>query len=64
MGRNRTGIMSNELKWELAKELGVDQIVAREGFGGVTSRDCGNLVKMAIMRAEQSLGNDVAKPRE
>jgi small acid-soluble spore protein F (minor alpha/beta-type SASP) len=56
--------MSDELKWELAKELGVDQIVAREGFGGVTSRDCGNLVKMAIMRAEQSLGNDVAKPRE
>ncbi|NLV16158.1 MAG: small, acid-soluble spore protein, alpha/beta type [Syntrophomonadaceae bacterium] len=63
MGRNRNGIMSDELKWELAKELGVDQIVAREGFGGVTSRDCGNLVKMAIMRAEQSLSQDISKSR-
>ncbi|MGE5416950.1 MAG: small, acid-soluble spore protein, alpha/beta type [Acidobacteriota bacterium] len=55
MGRNRAGLMSDELKWELAKELGVDNIVAHQGFGGVTSRDCGNLVKLAIMRAEQSL---------
>jgi len=50
--------MSNELKWELAKELGIDHILAREGFGGVTSRDCGNLVKLAIMKAEQSLKSD------
>jgi small acid-soluble spore protein F (minor alpha/beta-type SASP) len=50
--------MSDELKWELAKELGVDHIVAREGFGGVSSRDCGNLVKLAIMKAEQSLKSE------
>jgi len=53
MGRNRTKIMSDELKWELAKELGVDHIVAREGWGGVSSRDCGNLVKLAIMKAQE-----------
>ena len=47
--------MSDELKWELAKELGVDHIVAREGWGGVPSRDCGNLVRLAIERAERSL---------
>lgn len=47
--------MSDELKWELAKELGVDQIVAREGWGGVSSRDCGNLVKLAVQRAEAGL---------
>ncbi len=58
MARRRSGLMSDELKWELAKELGVDHIVAREGFGGVTSRDCGNLVKLAIMKAEQSLRSD------
>ena len=58
MGRNRSGLMSDELKWELAKELGVDHIVAREGFGGVSSRDCGNLVKLAIMKAEQSLKSE------
>ena len=63
MGRNRASIMSDELKWELAKELGVDQIVAREGFGGVTSRDCGNLVKMAIMKAEQSLSQNGSRSR-
>lgn len=57
MGRRRSGLMSDELKWELAKELGVDDIVAREGFGGVTSRDCGNLVKLAILRAERSLSS-------
>lgn len=53
--RNRNSLMSDELKWELAKELGVDQIVMREGWGGVPSRDCGNLVRLAIQRAEAAL---------
>ena len=47
--------MSDELKWELARELGVDHIVAREGWGGVPARDCGNLVRLAIERAERAL---------
>jgi len=47
--------MSDELKYELAKELGVDDIVAREGWGGVPSRQCGNLVAAAIKYAEKSL---------
>lgn len=47
--------MSDELKYELAKELGVDDIVRREGFGGVSSRDCGNMVKAAIQYAERML---------
>lgn len=47
--------MSDSLKYELARELGVDDIVRREGFGGVTSRDCGNLVKMAILKANGDL---------
>ena len=37
-------IMSEALRWEIAKELGVDHIVATEGWGGVSSRDCGNIV--------------------
>jgi small acid-soluble spore protein F (minor alpha/beta-type SASP) len=48
-------LMSDELKNELAKELGVDDIVAREGWGGVPSRQCGNLVAAAIQYAEKSL---------
>lgn len=55
MARNR-GIMSDQLKFELAKELGVADVVARDGdFGSVSSRNCGNLVRLAIERAEKSL---------
>lgn len=55
MGRKNKGIMSEALKWELAKEMGVDEIVQREGWGGVPSRYCGGLVRKAIERAERSL---------
>lgn len=51
----RKGVMSEQLKYELASELGVADIVQREGFGGVTSRDCGNLVRLAIERASGSV---------
>lgn len=53
----RKGIMSDNLKYELARELGVYNTVATEGWGSVSSRDCGNLTKLAIMRAEQMLLN-------
>ncbi len=54
MARNR-GIMSEQLKYEIARELGVDQVVASQGWGAVTSRDCGNMVTKAIQIAEKSL---------
>lgn len=53
----RRGLMSDQLKYEIARELGVDQIVATEGWGGVSSRDCGNLVAKAIEMAERNLSN-------
>lgn len=56
MTRKR-GIMSEQLKYEIARDLGVDQIVAAQGWGGVSSRDCGNIVKKAIERAETNLAN-------
>ncbi len=56
MARNR-GIMSEQLKYEIAKELGVYDTVVREGWGSVSSRDCGNIVKKAIEIAERSLVN-------
>lgn len=55
MGRRRRSVMSDELKYELAKELGVDDIVRTDGFGEVSSRNCGNLVKLAIQRADRFL---------
>jgi small acid-soluble spore protein F (minor alpha/beta-type SASP) len=49
-------IMSEELKEKLAERLGVDGIVRLEGWGGVPSRHCGNLVRLAIEEAERNLG--------
>jgi len=50
-------IMSYELKAEIAKELGVYNTVESEGWGAVSSRDCGNIVKKAIEMAERSMGS-------
>lgn len=55
MGRRRGGLMSERLKYELAEELGVADIVRTEGWGGVSSRNCGNLVRLAIERAERAM---------
>lgn len=51
----RRSIMSERLKTEIAKELGVYDIVKNDGWGSVSSRDCGNIVKKAIEKAEQNL---------
>jgi len=49
------GIMSESLKEEIAKELGVYNTVASEGWGSVSSRDCGNMVTKAIEMAGRNL---------
>lgn len=51
----RRGIMSDNLKYELAKELGVLDTVQQSGWGEVSSRNCGNLVRLAIEKAEKML---------
>ena len=51
----RRGLMSEELKAEIAKELGVYNTVSSEGWGSVSSRDCGNIVKKAIEMAERGV---------
>ncbi len=47
--------MSEELKAEIARELGVYNTVANEGWGAVSSKNCGNIVKKAIEMAERNL---------
>lgn len=54
MGRKRRGIMSEQFKYELAKDLGFYDTVQREGWGGIRTKDAGNMVKRAIEIAEQS----------
>ena len=45
---SRKGIMSENLKYEIANELGVSDTVKNEGWGSVSSRNCGNMVAKAI----------------
>ena len=47
----RRPVMSDALKYEIAKDLGVAEIVSREGWGNVSSRQCGSMVKKAIQKA-------------
>lgn len=54
MSRHRS-VMSDALKAEIAKELGVYNTVQSEGWGAVSSKDCGNIVKVAIEMAERNL---------
>ncbi|HET6871908.1 MAG TPA: small, acid-soluble spore protein, alpha/beta type [Sporolactobacillaceae bacterium] len=57
MGRRR-GIMSNQLKEEIAKELGFYETVQQEGWGGIRARDAGNMVKRAIEMAQNQLSQN------
>jgi small acid-soluble spore protein F (minor alpha/beta-type SASP) len=50
----RRGTMSESLKMEIARELGVYDKVSREGWGSVSSRDCGNMVTKAIEIANRN----------
>lgn len=54
MSRRRRGVMSEHLKYELAKDLGFYNTVQKEGWGGITTKDAGNMVKRAIQLAEQA----------
>jgi len=50
----KKSILSDKLKYEIAKELGVYETVRENGWGDVSSRDCGNIVKKALERAERN----------
>ena len=56
MSRSRSK-MSENLKAEIAKELGVYDTVSKNGWGDVSSRDCGNMVTKAIEIAEKSVNS-------
>ncbi|SDN57197.1 small acid-soluble spore protein F (minor alpha/beta-type SASP) [Fictibacillus solisalsi] len=48
-------MMSEQFKMELAKDLGFYDTVQQEGWGGIKSKDAGNMVKRAIEIAQQNL---------
>jgi len=50
--------LSDQTKFEFAQELGVADQVTQGGslyFGQVSSKNCGNFVKLAISKVEQSM---------
>ena len=52
-------LISNNLREEIAKELGVYEQVKKDGgsWENVSSRDCGNIVKKAIEIANRAVEN-------
>ncbi len=50
--------MTEGFKEELAKELGFYDVVQRDGWGGITAKDAGNMVKRAVEIAQQGLKNN------
>lgn len=56
MSRNRR-LISENLREEIAKELGVYDQVKQDGgsWGSVSSKDCGNIVSKAIEIANRSV---------
>lgn len=57
MGRRRS-VMSEQFKYELAKDLGFYDTVQQEGWGGIRTKDAGNMVKRAIQIAEKAAAKD------
>lgn len=56
MSRRKT-MMSDALKEEIAKELGVyEQVKQDGGWQNVSSKDCGNIVTKAIEIANKKVG--------
>ena len=55
MSRN-SKLISENLREEIAKELGVYEIVKQDGgWGNVSSKDCGNMVTKAIEIANRKV---------
>lgn len=61
MGRRRS-IVSDEVKYEIAKELGfADQIQVNNGsydYGNITTRQAGLIVRGLIQKAEELLSRN------
>ena len=56
MSKNRNSMISEILREEIAKELGVyEQLKKDGGWQNVSSKNCGNIVKKAIEIANRSV---------
>ena len=51
------GVMSEELKYNIAREMGVEKTVSSQGWGAVSAKECGNMVTKAIEIASRNTGS-------
>ncbi|HCA70175.1 MAG TPA: small, acid-soluble spore protein, alpha/beta type [Lachnospiraceae bacterium] len=56
MSKNNS-ILPESDKMEIAKELGVYDKVKTNGWGEVSSKDCGNIVKKALEKQDRKENN-------
>lgn len=65
MGRRNRSIVSDEVKYEIAKELGfADKIDVQNGFydySNITTREAGLIVRGLIQKAEQLIADQLRK---
>ena len=65
MGRRNRSIVSDEVKFEVAKELGfADKIDVQNGFydySNITTREAGLIVRRLIQKAEQLMADQLRK---
>jgi len=48
-------VMSEQLKLKLAEELGFADTVRSRGWGAVSTKETGDMVRLAIAKAEQQM---------
>jgi len=60
MGRRRR-VMSEQLKVEIARDLGILDTIEQEGWGAIKAKDAGNIVKRAIQMAEEAAARGTNK---
>lgn len=51
-------LLSEASKTVIARELGVGDVVAREGWGAVSARQCGTIVRVALEHAQRALAEN------
>ncbi len=58
MARNNRSLLSDETKLRLAAIQGAADRARPGDYGDLSSRECGNMVKLALQLAEQQLGGE------
>ncbi len=54
----RKGVMSDELKYEIAKDLGFSEKLEDGDWSDVTTGEVGSMVREAIKRGEQAMAEE------